>query len=243
MHGPANKRQIETRIKPRIDHPTIHKIVLDLIDRKMVELDHHEKSQSVKFYRPAKHGVLSLIWDEAYLGDQDELVRQLAKKYTDMFEVFRLWPAIIEAGLEQMALEVLSLACQRVLGNAMDYSQSPPKPVEPHDPTSTFLDPFRLGTFVGTIQTRELWLKAVSQNLTLREATARVLRQKTIRDLQAVNEVLEYLAEEKLKVGATIDEVQEQGEVIQELRLAVRMLQDASGLKVTFSKKSGDQKA
>jgi hypothetical protein len=225
LKGPANKRQIEMAVRPRIDHPTIHKIVLDLNVRKMVELDHHEKSNLVKFYKVTKRGLLHLIWDENDPQTQQQMVNELSKRYGAMFEFFRLWPSVIEVGLEQPSLEVLSSACERSLTRAIDRSQRPPKLLEPRDPTPIFLNLFRLGTVIGTLQDRARWQERIKRSTTLKEATARVLRQRALRDLEAVNEVLRYLSERELAVGTAADDIRILEQEIEQLQFKVKVLE------------------
>jgi hypothetical protein len=213
LNGPVNKSQIEKSIKPRIDHPTIHKVVKDLYLAKLIRVSRKENI-IIKYYDLTKWGLVTLI--ARYDQKTPLSFQKLAKKHVDLYpEVLGLWPAIVRAGIEDLAKMKLRSAFREV-HDRLTYVRSLDVPKEFTEDltdaelsvlmfgedelldqnleatTEEFLDPYTL-KFENLDRVYHAWIRGIKKEPMLCEATIASIQRTVRRCLDRYGEVLMLL--------------------------------------------------
>lgn len=189
-----------------------------------------------KYYDLTQRGVASLILHLDQIHKLDRSITYLTQKYRALLpDIFVLWPAIHGAGLESVAMERLTKYCKTLLELTEPWlmkgllinGEHATLAMAAQFVADDFWDP----SSVGDVSDREQWIEGLCRDDDLRKAAVSVILKGIQRELTHRNEALSRLSYPQLEV-ATADELERLREQVEKLRLAIRALQDFSGLKV-----------
>ncbi len=211
--GPLNKYHIWKQLAPqkKETEPTILQAIQDLDKRGDIRVvDIKEKVRGPKpskYFDLSFHGLMTLIMltSQTDLGikDFDSFSAQLANKYHELepsFKpIFELWPAVIQAGVQDLAWFRLVLLCGATLRNPITWEESKLRGFMGY-PTSRPID-FFLDPFGYTSQERDRWLSAVRKNDILRQAMTDSLQRRVQDYSNQINNMLEMLKSEGLSAS------------------------------------------
>lgn len=279
--GPLNKFRIckELSGKRELDCSpnSVLYAMLDLEKNGWIKVDHTEASRGVdkvsNYYDLSPRGLGRLI-SHLNPAKSSAIFDRLAEKYRNLLPgIFDMWPLLNQIGAGELArIRIVDISPIITLPSS-DELADPTKIIESYgtrnpealtryfidEATDTFWDPGGHLFTEAAIRTADAWAATLTKNEALKKkAMGVILRRETARIRSRSQQIknlggqgLALSTGEAQDVKTLLDEIEEQGKVIQNLRLAVHMLQDVSGLKkgkysfeVVIPKKeeSGDQK-
>jgi DNA-binding PadR family transcriptional regulator len=227
--GPLNKYGICRDLVPKeASEPTILYLVDEMEQDGLIKVVNTIKkvrgSKPSKYYDLALHGLAGLV---VHLGETEsdrQFLSHLARKYRDLMpSIFDAWPAILQGGVEDVAVERLDLLCSLLLSGwpmrqaihtEVDIVEK--DGVLSEDAADLFLDPLDCSLDLEDGRppaAAERWLEAVRSNGSLRQATIGPLRRiiefyqvagdEVERKLREANELLASLEQaNKIDKGA-----------------------------------------
>ena len=263
MKGPCNKRQIERNIRPAIDKPTIYKAIKYLEkERRYLRVVKRRNGGMVKYFDLTSRGVVTVISELDPLKSTS-MLDHIADKYRSIMPgIFDVWHLLKQQGLGELARERLrAFAKEKIsifqeleeyIGVGEKESSHYSQPLADDQFWDPFWTPWEPRVTLGdalNVRVRKLdefgkkqtkWMEGIAGLDIPRERSIRHLMGQTQLFVSRANHALKSLGASQVQVN-TAEETERLDTEIQNLRLAVRMLQDASGLK--FVKRSGNQKA
>ena len=181
----------------------------------------HEHRSS--YYDLDYSGLIRLI-GELDPEQSSSMFDHLAEKYrTFIPSIFDMWPILNKNELGKFARQRLRALAREHLGYIKETADD-------------FWDPDWFDWSEGTHGGGDNWVKMLRKDEVLRRTAAEVILRHTASDIYLRSGYLKALTGTELVVG-THEEHDRLTEEIEDLRLAVRMLQDASGLRVKMGER------
>jgi DNA-binding PadR family transcriptional regulator len=255
LNGPANRYAIR-KSKETAAQPTILAAIKNLDKQGLIQGSTERSTRSGKISKHYDLTLIGLVYLVSHIEgftnkkDRNEFFKCLAVKYRALIPgVFELWSASQEVGKGDEAVQRLFLLCRSLWTMHEDgFQDSEIENIALENAAELFLDPFLIhrqfmqyGEVVGLISegTESGWMDAVNKNEVLKDAMVSTVLTGVERSVRRANSALHQLSVAEIAVEAK-GQVQLLQTEIEEFRLAIRMLQDASGLKVVTAK---DEKA
>ena len=178
FNGPANKGQIERKIRPKMDHNTIHERVRALSRYGLIHVVGKERI-IVRYYEITRAGLMWLIpllkQSPVLLSLKGpSILARIAEKYHDLLpEILPLWPGIIQARVEDIATWRLERYCA---GAFQEEVRARLRLRKRDDRLNHLLRDFWLEPFPEGDLDAERWRQALVGVPALHDATKKALR-------------------------------------------------------------------
>ncbi len=165
--GPTTKYTIKKKMT-RVEYPVVHNAMKSLIRQKFVkEVSRQKGATGVQtiLYELTSYGVCWLI----FRTSSPAVVGRLAGKYKAVMPtIFGIWPELVRAGIENLALDEVRMIAQRMAYVVRPFF--PERPVPEMINTDAF---FILPLVERPPETQRRWLAAVESNTALKLATTK----------------------------------------------------------------------
>jgi DNA-binding PadR family transcriptional regulator len=259
--GPLNKYRVCEYLVPKHgSEPTILYSIKDLEQDGQLgvaKTDRNARGPAGRsdYYDLTVRGLANLIT----LLEKEELDRtidHLATKYAPLLPgIFDVWPTIKQVGVQDIAQRQLRRRCENL------FELSNPKLMTglsirgKHTDIATLTqsmvhDFWETGT-IHDVEVERKWLQGLSKNDTLRQTVIRETIRRANEEVSARNWILQQLSHPELKVKRSDEieamqqktvtqhaEIEELRQAVETLSFHVRMLSDASGLRITTTRRN-----